>query len=135
MPDLEHAQLLLSLAERDLKDLGHMLDPAEFADETFGFHAQQSVEKALKALLCVHDVGYDYTHDLRALYRKLQEASPAELSPFRHLVALSDFAVQFRYEAYDGEPLDRKATLRDVKDLVGLVEKRISGAEPSGQSP
>jgi HEPN domain-containing protein len=41
-------QLLLS-AEKDLKAIKNMTDPDLFADEIFGFHAQQAVEKILKA--------------------------------------------------------------------------------------
>ena len=40
---------LLNTASSDLKALGNMRDPDAFDDRIFGFHAQQAVEKALKA--------------------------------------------------------------------------------------
>lgn len=38
---------------KDLRALQGMSDPDVFADEVFGFHAQQAAEKALKAWLAV----------------------------------------------------------------------------------
>jgi HEPN domain-containing protein len=49
MSELKHARALLAMAEKDLKALQGMGDATTFADEIFGFHAQQSVEKTLKA--------------------------------------------------------------------------------------
>jgi HEPN domain-containing protein len=49
MSDLDHARQMLGIAKRDLKALGGMLDSDVFAYEIFGFHAQQTAEKALKA--------------------------------------------------------------------------------------
>jgi HEPN domain-containing protein len=49
MSDLDHARLMLNMAGKDLKALQNMLDMNAFANEIFGFHAQQAVEKALKA--------------------------------------------------------------------------------------
>jgi HEPN domain-containing protein len=52
---------LLALAKRDLRALEGMTDSAIFAEEIFGFHAQQCVEKCLKALLATH--GDEYPAD------------------------------------------------------------------------
>ena len=51
MSDLDHARLMLNMAGKDLKALQGMMDVNTFASEIFGFHAQQAVEKALKACL------------------------------------------------------------------------------------
>ena len=51
MRDLDHALLMSRIALNDFKALKGMTDPAIFSDEIFGFHAQQAVEKALKAWL------------------------------------------------------------------------------------
>ena len=45
MKDLEHAAMMLKMATKDLKALQGMLNRETFADEVFGFHAQQIVEK------------------------------------------------------------------------------------------
>ena len=49
MRDIEHAGSLVHLAQRDLNALIGMPESPLFADEIFGFHAQQAIEKALKA--------------------------------------------------------------------------------------
>ena len=49
MSDLKQARVLLTSAERDISALRGMADAAVFADEIFGFHAQQAAEKLLKA--------------------------------------------------------------------------------------
>ena len=47
----DHAQDLLRMARKDFDALRGMLDHPLFADEIFGFHAQQAIEKSLKAWL------------------------------------------------------------------------------------
>lgn len=46
MVNYEEAYLLLAAAGRDFRALQGMTDPGVFADEIFGFHAQQAAEKA-----------------------------------------------------------------------------------------
>ncbi len=53
MRDIETARIVLAAAERDLRALGHMGDTTAFSVEVFGFHAQQAVEKSLKAWLSI----------------------------------------------------------------------------------
>ena len=45
------ARAYLKLADRDLKALDLLIGSREIDDETVGFHAQQAVEKCLKAVL------------------------------------------------------------------------------------
>jgi hypothetical protein len=51
MNDREHAAMMLTLAKHDLAALNAMKGSPEFTTAIFGFHVQQSVEKALKAWL------------------------------------------------------------------------------------
>jgi hypothetical protein len=51
MNDREHAEDILETGRRDLRALRAMHDVEAFPDEIFGFHAQQAVEKAMKAWL------------------------------------------------------------------------------------
>ena len=44
------ATTMQTMAGKDLAALCDMLDSAQFADEIFGFHAQQSIDKSLKAV-------------------------------------------------------------------------------------
>ena len=49
MPDPDFAEQLLTAAERDLTVWRKLVNDAEVHDAVLGFHAQQAVEKLLKA--------------------------------------------------------------------------------------
>lgn len=61
MNELDHARAMLLLAEKDRRALGGMLDNEIFAKEIFGFHAQQTAEKALKAWIAALGKEYPLT--------------------------------------------------------------------------
>ena len=67
MSDPKQARVLLEAAERDVSALRGMGDAAVFADEIFGFHAQQAAEKLFKAWLALLGETYPMTHDLTEL--------------------------------------------------------------------
>ena len=126
MADLEHAGSLLRMAHKDFNALIGMQGNSLFADEIFGFHVQQAVEKALKAWLCIcGGGGYPMTHELARLFTLLENQG-AEVEPFWSLVQYTMFAVQARYEegvADMDEPIDREAEIRNVSTLLTCVEK------------
>lgn len=59
------------------------------------FHAQQAVEKNLKAFLVYHDVDFPKTHDIDFLLIKSKEILPFEFNV--DLKSLTEFAVNVRY--------------------------------------
>ena len=130
MSDREHAHLLLDLALRDLRALRGMLDVNTFANEIFGFHAQQAVEKALKAWLSLIMVDYPRIHDLEELLELLTQHGVTVPERFHGLIDLTDFAVQFRYAAFENadEQMDRQAVIYQVTELVDYVKRLLSGA-------
>ena len=125
MSDLDHARMMLSLARRDLTALQNMLDMNAFANEIFGFHAQQAVEKALKAWLSLVDVDYPRIHDLEELLALLESHRETVPERFYALIDLTDFAVQFRYASFEDldNQLDRAEMIQQVTELVEYVEK------------
>jgi HEPN domain-containing protein len=127
MREPEHAGMLLELARRDLRALGGMGDPEVFADEIFGFHTQQIIEKAFKAWLSWVGVEYPKTHDIRLLLLLLQKQG-CVVGPFTDLIEYTAFAVQFRYDALDGsdEPVDRETVLRRMEDLVAHIAEILA---------
>jgi HEPN domain-containing protein len=60
------AVVLVRKAEEDANAM-RLLADAEISDEIVGFHAQQAVEKWLKAVLGSRGIEFEYTHDLRRL--------------------------------------------------------------------
>lgn len=63
----EYAELLLEHASSDLAACRVLLTDEDMLDDVVGFHAQQAVEKALKATLVLADVDFPRSHDLREL--------------------------------------------------------------------
>lgn len=117
---------MLVAAKRDMKALSNMLDSEQFDDHTFGFHAQQAIEKALKAWLLSMGGDNIYTHDLGYLLGKLEELG-ADIDTYWPFLDLTNYAVRFRYETIpdDEEPLDRSALVSEVGDLVAHVSRLI----------
>lgn len=84
----------------------------DIPDEIIGFHAQQAIEKWLKAIIAGRGVTFEHTHDLRRLV--LLAAHDLEKVPFDidAVIALTQDSVPLRYEdLLDAEPLDRTATV------------------------
>ena len=122
--ETDHARELLKLACRDLSALRGMTgDRAScFADEIFGFRAQQAAEKCLKARIAVLGRAYERTHDIRELVRNL-ESSGEDVNGLIFLVDVNPYAVLLRHpiDAEAGPAaLDRSPW---IDSLVGLVER------------
>ena len=128
MNDREHAAMMLTLARHDLSALKGMQDSASFTTAIFGFHAQQAVEKALKAYLTVIGRGYPKIHDIEELLALLAERGQAVPEKFSKLIYLTAFAAQFRYDVFEElvPDLDRAAVIREVGAVLKHVERLIA---------
>lgn len=129
MPDLKAARMFLRMAKKDLSALGGMVEGEPFADEIFGFHAQQAIEKALKAWLCLVCEKVPRTHDLQELVALLTESGEDVPCEFADLVDFADFAVEFRYSELelDAED-DRQGAAEVIASLLAHVESLVSEA-------
>jgi HEPN domain-containing protein len=95
-PALEEAVRLLRLAHRDRSTLVLLARISEAPMASLGFHAQQAVEKALKAVSVSQCIEPRRTHDLAALAEMLLDVvgvSPVTLDELRQL---NPFAVEYR---------------------------------------
>ena len=130
MSDLKQARALLEAAERDVSALRGMGDVAVFADEIFGFHAQQAAEKLFKAWLALLGESYPLTHDLTELLEILTIREP-DSARFDGLIDYTPYAVQFRYGADDAEAgsLDRGEALGQAEALLEEVRRRLMEEE------
>lgn len=126
MKDPKHARLMLDMATADLQAIRHMTNPSQFADSIFGFHCQQAVEKLLKAWLSFAGIAFSRTHDLRILFALVEDNDRQGVASFLDLEDLTDYGVQFRYQApLDLEPLDRPALIKQVDALHQRVGRLI----------
>ena len=128
MSDLEEATTLLRAAHRDLQALTAMLNREVFADEIFGFHVQQAVEKSLKAWLAALGDAYPYTHDLMSLMQRLEGLGHQVLAEFEPLLEFTLYAVQFRYGVMDtlDESPDRQGAIALVSRLYAAATSQVN---------
>ena len=129
MSDHETGRRMLDAARRDLQAIDNMRDAERFPDEIFGLHAQQAVEKGLKAWLAHHDQDpLPRTHNLRLLLILLDKAGE-DVTREWAFIDLTAFAVQFRYEAWDtaDTTLDRNGLVEQVTALLHRVSDIIGG--------
>jgi HEPN domain-containing protein len=126
-PDL--ALLLSRKAAGDEDVVRRLIDIPEVVDETLGFHAQQAVEKLIKAVLVRNGVAYDRTHNIAYLLTLLDGAGvdqPTGVSQ-EDLIALSPWAVQFRYDDDAHAVLDRPAARRAVEKMRAWADAQLGG--------
>jgi HEPN domain-containing protein len=92
------AESLLRKANEDLYAATCLSKAPEASLWTVGFHVQQAVEKALKAVLMDRGIRYPFTHDIKALIELLEKASLPLPPDARDLPYLTPFGTLFRYE-------------------------------------
>jgi HEPN domain-containing protein len=127
-------RVLLDVAADD-EFMARSLLPIEgVTDAGLGFHAQQAVEKSLKAVLALRDVEFPYSHDLEGLVRLCQKNGidvPEELAGVDDL---SPFAVRLRYGATPSTGLDRDQALRWATVAVNWARSIIEPTDDA-QAP
>ena len=118
---LDHAEELLYKAGHDLL-AGDAILAQHDAFDMVCFHAQQAVEKCLKALLAARDVEYPHRHDIGELTAVLLETHPALAPLAPQMNALTPYAVQNRYlralEPDEEEAREALSLAHQVHDLV-----------------
>jgi HEPN domain-containing protein len=98
------------------------------------FHAQQAVEKYLKALLTRHQTEFPKTHVIRRLLLLLQPVEPTLADALEDANWLSPFGVDIRYPAdfpdtLPGDEARAVELARRVKSAVMTVlDPHVSGA-------
>lgn len=97
----DHARALLKKAANDLIAAEATLN-IEQALDTVCFHAQQAVEKSLKAILALYDIDYPRRHDLGELLNLTVPLAP-QIAPLEdRILRMTPYAVEARYDdAFD----------------------------------
>jgi HEPN domain-containing protein len=133
LPRPEHvdlAHLLLRKANADLAVTRTLAADADPHDEAIGFHAQQAVEKALKAVLAFSEVPSPRTHDLTYLVELLDAHGIDVPTTIAEPEWLSPWAVTTRYDDLD-DPLDRHAAIEAADSAIKWAQARLEGT-PGG---
>ncbi len=90
------------------------------------FHAQQAVEKALKALLISLGVSIPKTHDIEVLLAKIAECG-LDVAPFYKIEAdaLTDYAVEARYPSPPITREEAEEAYKVAAETLKLVAKKL----------
>jgi HEPN domain-containing protein len=121
------ARVLAGKAGDDSKAMRLLAGNADISDEIVGFHAQQAIEKWLKAVMLSHGLEEARIHDLGRLLEILGKADIPLPPGADWLDALSIYAVPLRYsDLLDIEPLDRQATIALVEEIGGWAADQLA---------
>jgi HEPN domain-containing protein len=101
--------MLLRRAKGDLQACRVLAEDTEVDDSAVGFHAQQTVEKALKVALVLSEAELPHTHDLELLVEQIQSAGTKVPNELISVEWLTPWAAELRYD--EPVPLDRAAAL------------------------
>lgn len=117
--DADLAALLARKAKEDAIAVREFRANPEISDGIIGFHAQQAVEKWLKAVMALHGIRQARIHDVGRLLQILENEGVELPESASRLDELTIYAVPLRYDdLLDAEPLDRE----DTEQLIDGVE-------------
>ncbi|HNQ21773.1 MAG TPA: HEPN domain-containing protein [Phycisphaerae bacterium] len=122
---LENARRLLARARDDAYILTRLATDPSAPDWPLGFHAQQAVEKALKAVLAARGVEYPLTHNLAMLVAKLAQHGVPTPPNAETLSRLTPFGVALRYDDLG----EAEHVELDREWVAGCVTRTLTWAE------
>jgi len=113
---LTHAKSDLKLAKIGLNK--------DVLPEQICFHAQQTVEKALKAVLLFYKIDFPFTHDLEELLDTFETNKITVPAYLLDIGILTPYAVETRYPGFWGEISES-----EVSEAISLAKKVIKWAK------
>ncbi len=116
---------MLRLADRDIAALAVLSDSEEVHLSIICFHAQQTIEKCLKAALFCHRVEFRRTHDLQLLANLLAEHGWRTPLSADQLAALQPCAVLLRYD--DAEVEATNVSRPELGQMVTVLRTWAEG--------
>ena len=101
-----------------------LTEEERIAPEILAFHAQQAVEKALKALLVLRQVEFPHIHAIAPLLNLCREAGFEGTEAFTNAALLTRYAVATRYPGFD-----ELVTLEEASIAAATASRIVSWAE------
>ena len=129
------ARRLLGAAREDELMANSLLPVKGVTDAGIGLHAQQAVEKAIKAVLSAEKTEFPFTHDLERL-KQFAKKSGIELpTTLDGIKALTPFALDERYGAETPIGLDRDQALKWAAAAIAWAGTLIEETDPPQTPP
>ena len=123
-PHIEEAWRSLRMADRDIMAFNILAGESAMHVSIVYFHAQQSVEKALKAVCLKHAISFPYVHDLARLLTVRQQGGVRVPKYVLRAAGLTRFAVETRYPGLSGP-----VTKREHRKIVRIAAEAVRCAE------
>lgn len=124
-PLREEALRLLRLARRDRETFDLLLSLPKASLSALGFHAQQAIEKSLKAVAVQAGLDVPRTHDLAALGQALIDSGKSLPLSIEQLRGLNPFVVEYRYDDELIAQTTREALAATLAVIMAWAESRI----------
>lgn len=130
-PHLEEAQRAIRMADRDIVAFTILNADERMHLSVVYFHAQQAIEKLLKAVLFSAQIEFRRTHDLTELTFLLEQQGVEIPVAAEQLARLNPFAVTYRYDdlEFDNFRLTTEEVLEWLTSLRQWVEDTVNAAE------
>lgn len=127
---------LFSLANDDLVAARALNEAAGVSGAIVGFHAQQAVEKSLKAVLALRGVEFPFTHDLEGLVELCLASGAVIPDQLEGVAILTPYGVRLRYGWIDPADLVTPATALALSEAAvawarDVVRREAGGSEPA----
>lgn len=122
-------------AAGDEKILLRLIDDEDIPDDGLGFHAQQAVEKMVKAVLAHNAVSYERTHNIAYLLKLLDDARITAPDGADDLPNLSPWAAELRYGRQPETAPDRGQMRTLVKQTKTWADAQLKGVYDEPSSP
>ena len=129
------ARLLMEKAAGDEKILLRLIDEDDIPDDGLGFHAQQAVEKRIKAVLAQNEVVYERTHNIAYRLKLLDDAGITKPAGAEDLPNLSPWAAELRYGRTPEATPDRAQMRTLVQQTKTWAETLLKGLYDEQSSP
>jgi HEPN domain-containing protein len=118
----------LTAARHDSLAYAKLASDPELHDSLAGFHAQQAIEKAIKAVLAHARIRFRRTHDIAELMDVLQDVGLAPPPFADRLDEFNPYAIEARYGLIEPQGLDRPATQTMILAVLDWANEQIPRA-------
>ena len=126
---LDEARRFLNLARDDLAAFRALAAMPHIRQTIAFFHAQQAIEKSLKAVLFGKGEEFRRTHDLYELADRIEQAGVALPCSAEELGQMNPYAVEFRYDDQTVPLLTRQEVDDIAARILAWASAVITGQE------
>lgn len=124
-PATPEAQALLKAAQRDWKTVEVLARDPDSPGPSVCFHAQQYVEKAIKAVLVSNGIVFRRTHDLGELTELLVQQGIVLPMPKDKLIRLNPFAATLRYQDVEFPSIETDEVLEIIEMTCVWLKEQL----------